>query len=51
MIYSHCPESAGMPVDIRNGPARLREAPFEREYMRAVQNGDFQDVFTAPTYS
>jgi ectoine hydroxylase-related dioxygenase (phytanoyl-CoA dioxygenase family) len=50
MIYSHCPESAGMPLDIRNGPARLREAPYEREYMRAVQRGDFQDVFTAPTY-
>ncbi len=50
MIYSHYPESFKMPFDVRNSPTRLREAPWEREYMRAQQRGDYQDTFKAPTY-
>ncbi len=51
MIYSHCPASANMPFDVRNGPSRLRESPYESEYMRAVTRGDFKNPFAAPTYS
>ena len=50
MIYSHYPESFKMPFDVRNSPTRLREAPWEREYMRAKERGDYQDTFQAPTY-
>ena len=50
MIYSHYPESFEMPFDVRNSPSRLREAPWEREYMRAKERGDYQDTFQAPTY-
>lgn len=50
MIYSHSPESADMPFDVRNGPARLRESPYEREYLRARVQGEYQDTFQAPVY-
>ena len=48
MIYSHHPASIAMPLDVRNGPARLRESPWERAYMR---RRDFVDPFTAPSYA
>ncbi len=51
MIYSHHPESFHIPIDVRNGPSRLRESPYERQYMRARERGDFHDSFHAPTYS
>jgi ectoine hydroxylase-related dioxygenase (phytanoyl-CoA dioxygenase family) len=50
MIYSHYPESAGMQYDVRNGPTRLHEAPWEREYMRMKERGEYEDVFKAPVY-
>jgi len=34
MIYSHYPEAADMGHDVRNGPGRLRESPWEIEYLR-----------------
>ena len=34
MIYSHYPAGANMGHDVRNGPNRLREAPWEWEYIR-----------------
>lgn len=51
MIYSHYPESFDMPFDVRNGPARWRESPYEREYLRARICGEYQDTFSAPVYS
>ena len=33
MIYSHYPESAKLGHDIRNGPLRLKEAPWEWQYI------------------
>ncbi len=51
MIYSHYPQSFNMPFDVRNSPTRLRESPYEREYMRAKERGAFRDVFIAPTYT
>lgn len=48
MIYSHFPERAGIAHDIRNGPTRLREAPFEWEYMRQRARGAAQAAFAAP---
>jgi len=48
MIYSHYPRKANMGNDVRNGPARLREAPWERQYLRMKLAGAFKDVFTAP---
>lgn len=50
MIYSHYPKAADMGHDIRNGPARLRETPWERQYYRMKDTGVFKDVFKAPTY-
>jgi hypothetical protein len=51
MIYSHYPASFDMPFDVRNSPSRLSESPYEREYMRAKQRGEFEDIFQAPTYA
>ena len=48
MIYSHYPASFEMPPDTRNGPFRLRESPWERQYMRMKLAGQFTDRFTAP---
>jgi ectoine hydroxylase-related dioxygenase (phytanoyl-CoA dioxygenase family) len=47
MIYSHYPASAKMGVDVRNGPTRLREAPYEWEYSRMKLRGEGRDVFSA----
>jgi ectoine hydroxylase-related dioxygenase (phytanoyl-CoA dioxygenase family) len=35
MIYSHYPKSTNMGFDQRNGRARLRESPYELEYLRS----------------
>ena len=45
MIYSHYPKEADMGIDIRNGPNRLRESPWEWEYRRRKEAGDFTDQF------
>lgn len=45
MIYSHYPEKAEMGIDIRNGPNRLRESPWEWEYRRCKEAGKFVDQF------
>ena len=52
MIYSHYPEeegaAAGMAFDQRNGPTRLRESPWELEYLRNLQAGAVESPFSAP---
>lgn len=50
MIYSHYPQTADMGVDVRNGPSRLREAPYEWEYIRMRERGEAQVAFNAPTH-
>ena len=45
MIYSHYPKSANMGIDIRNGPNRLRESPWEWEYQRRKLQGLAEDTF------
>ena len=45
MIYSHYPQAADMGIDIRNGPNRLRESPWEWEYRRRKGAGEFVDRF------
>ncbi len=45
MIYSHYPQKANMGIDIRNGPNRLRESPWEWEYRRCKEAGKFVDQF------
>ncbi len=45
MIFSHYPKAANMGADARNGPNRLREAPWEWEYQRKKEAGLFQDQF------
>jgi len=50
MIYSHYPKAAEMGFDVRNGPGRLRESPFEWEYVRKRERGELHDSFTAPTF-
>ena len=50
MIYSHYPRSADMGIDVRNGPTRLAESPYEWEYIRRRERGQVQDAFKAPTY-
>ncbi len=37
--------------DARNGPARLREAPWEWEYHRKIVRGEYVDRFHAPRYT
>ncbi|MDA0838182.1 MAG: phytanoyl-CoA dioxygenase family protein [Planctomycetota bacterium] len=48
MIYSHYPKQANKGIDVRNGPGRLREAPYEWEYVRKKLRGEFVDVFQSP---
>ena len=50
MIYTHHPASHAVPLDVRNGPTRLNESPWEMEYMRAKVRGEYEDTFAAPTY-
>ncbi|MYD97878.1 MAG: phytanoyl-CoA dioxygenase family protein [Gammaproteobacteria bacterium] len=45
MIYSHYPKAAGLGYDIRNGPNRLRESPWESRYQRLKAEGVFVDAF------
>ena len=51
MIYSHYPRQSDIGHDVRNGPSRLRESPYEWEYQRAKDRGEFEDVFRAPVFS
>ncbi len=48
MIYSHFPERAGIAHDIRNGPTRLRESPWEHQYLRMRVAGQAAAPFAAP---
>jgi ectoine hydroxylase-related dioxygenase (phytanoyl-CoA dioxygenase family) len=52
MLYSHFPETegeaAGIAFDERNGPSRLRESPWEWEYQRKKDRGEYTDRFEAP---
>ncbi|HEY8668503.1 MAG TPA: phytanoyl-CoA dioxygenase family protein [Tepidisphaeraceae bacterium] len=48
MIYSHYPAKANMGFDVRNGPGRLTEAPWERQYLRMKEAGVYKDQFHAP---
>ena len=45
MIYSHYPKSAALGFDVRNGPNRLHESPWEWRYQRMKANGAFVDPF------
>ncbi len=47
MIYSHYPKRANMGIDVRNGPNRLRESPWEWEYRRRKEAGEYVDEFKA----
>ncbi len=48
MIYSHFPRRAGIAHDIRNGPTRLQEAPWEWQYLRRRIQGEVPPAFQAP---
>ncbi len=50
MIYSHFPKASNMGNDVRNGPARLRESPYEWEYQRLKEEGAYTDRFQAPQF-
>jgi hypothetical protein len=52
MIYSHYPagDGEGLITDERNGPTRLRESPYEWEYQRRKEAGEFEDRFEAPPF-
>ena len=45
MIYSHYPRAAALGFDIRNGPNRLNESPWEWRYQRMKAAGEFVDSF------
>ena len=49
MIYSHFPKAAALGFDIRNGPNRLRESPWEWRYQRLKSTGAYRDRFNAST--
>jgi ectoine hydroxylase-related dioxygenase (phytanoyl-CoA dioxygenase family) len=48
MIYSHYPDRVDMGHDVRNGPSRLREQPYEQQYREMVARGAFTPPFRAP---
>jgi len=50
MIYNHYPAGDGddLVPDERNGSWRLRESPYELEYLRAKAAGEVEDRFEAP---
>jgi hypothetical protein len=48
MIYSHYPDRVDMGYDVRNGPTRLREQPYEQQYRELVARGEFTRVVEAP---
>jgi ectoine hydroxylase-related dioxygenase (phytanoyl-CoA dioxygenase family) len=48
LFYSYCTSAFAVPFDVRNGPARFRESPYEWNYQRLKQTGAFTDVFRAP---
>jgi len=54
LIYSHYPGETGaergITEDERNGPTRRRESPYEWEYVRMRERGEFEDRFEAPTH-
>jgi ectoine hydroxylase-related dioxygenase (phytanoyl-CoA dioxygenase family) len=50
IIYSHYPSRDNLGFDIRNGPSRLRESPWEEEYHRLKDKGKYVDRFHAPVY-
>ena len=43
LIFSHFPKAAAIPFDIRNGPNRLRESPWEWRYQR-MKNAGYRDA-------
>jgi ectoine hydroxylase-related dioxygenase (phytanoyl-CoA dioxygenase family) len=43
MIYSHYPARFNFGHDVRNGPSRVREQPYEQQYREMVQNGEFKN--------
>lgn len=47
MIYSHYPGRVDMGHDVRNGPTRVRERPYEQQYRDMVERGEFAPVFKA----
>jgi ectoine hydroxylase-related dioxygenase (phytanoyl-CoA dioxygenase family) len=53
MIYSHYPSSVGQERNIvedeRNAPSRRNESPYEWEYQKLKDAGEFEDTFEAPT--
>ena len=51
LIYRHYPKAANMGIDVRNGPNRLRESPWEWEYLRMKGKGLFDDIFKVSTDS
>jgi ectoine hydroxylase-related dioxygenase (phytanoyl-CoA dioxygenase family) len=47
MIYSHYPDRVDMGHDVRNGPTRRREQPYEQQYREMLAHGAFTPVFAA----
>ena len=45
MIYSHYPKAAALGFDVRNGPNRLNESPWEWGYERRKAAGECVDSF------
>jgi ectoine hydroxylase-related dioxygenase (phytanoyl-CoA dioxygenase family) len=50
LIFSYALGDGTMRADIRNGPARLRESPFEWQYQRMLRSGEYRDRFQAPVF-
>jgi len=48
LIFSHFPKAAAIPFDIRNGPNRLRESPWEWRYQRMKDAGYRDTICLAP---
>jgi ectoine hydroxylase-related dioxygenase (phytanoyl-CoA dioxygenase family) len=48
MIYSHYPDRVDMGHDVRNGPTRVREQPYEQKYREKVARKAYTPTFSAP---
>ena len=50
MIYSHYPQSANLGFDVRNGPKRLSESPYEWGYHHKKVREEYYDQFQPPQF-
>jgi len=46
MIYSHYPSRFNLGDDVRNGPTRVRERPYEQQYLALLESGAYSNQYS-----